>query len=404
MPDVRRSQYLSAREAAALLGVSRSSLYSYVSRGRLRVVHNGRDPRVSRYLAADVERLRDQKEARLRPEAAARKTLELGLPVLESSLTLIDAGRVYYRGRDATALARRAAFEDVVRLLWNVDGDRITVPPLTPQCRRALSAARDLPAIERMQAVLPFAAAEDAAAFDVTAEHVVSSGWRILDLLVRAATRRAAAPEASVAGRLMRGWRATDPPARRLLDMALVLCADHELNVSAFAARVAASAGSSPYDVVNAGLATLHGPRHGGHTTHVERLFDEARTPDGLRDRIAARLAAGDRLPGFGHPLYPTGDPRAALLLSAIRRALPHSPAAAYVPVLRHASRTLVHDHPTIDLALVVLRRALGLPPDAALVLFALGRTAGWIAHALEQYANGHLIRPRATYVGAVPQ
>jgi citrate synthase len=95
MPDVRRSQYLSAREAAALLGVSRGSLYSYVSRGRLRVVHNGRDPRVSRYLAADVERLRDQKEARLRPEAAARKTLELGLPVLESSLTLIDAGRVY---------------------------------------------------------------------------------------------------------------------------------------------------------------------------------------------------------------------------------------------------------------------------------------------------------------------
>src|SRR5262245_40843496 len=115
-----RSRYLTASEATALLGVSRSSLYAYVSRGRIRAEPDPENPRASRYLAADVQRLCDDKEARRQPEVAARKALDWGIPVLESRLTLIHGGRVYYRGRDAVELAEREEFESVVRLLWDV--------------------------------------------------------------------------------------------------------------------------------------------------------------------------------------------------------------------------------------------------------------------------------------------
>jgi citrate synthase len=156
-----RSRHLTAAEAAARLGVSRSSLYAYVSRGRIHAESDPGDPRASRYLAVDVERLRDRKEARLRPDLAARKTLAWGIPVLESSLTLIDHGTLYYRGHDAVALARRAQFEDVVRLLWSPDGT-LDLPSAT--ISGALQQLRRMPVWNRLQAILPFAAADVRAA------------------------------------------------------------------------------------------------------------------------------------------------------------------------------------------------------------------------------------------------
>jgi citrate synthase len=131
----------------------------------------------------------------------------------------------------------------------------------------------------------------------------------------------------------------------------------------------------------------------------VEALLDEAGSPRHVRAALASRLRAGSP-PGFGHPLYPRGDPRARLLLGEVRRTWPGSDVVALADALQRAGRSVVGEHPTIDIALVILRRALALPPDAALTLFAIGRTAGWIAHAIEQYEGGRLIRPRATYVG----
>jgi citrate synthase len=399
-----RLQYLSAPEAAARLGVSRGSLYSYVSRGRLRAEPDPHDSRVSRYVSDDVERLRERKEARRHPEAAARRTLDMGLPVLESALTLIDKGRIYYRGRDVAALARRARFEDVVRLLWEDDTREPRLAAMSPVCRETLSQLRALPAIRRMQAILPIAAAEDLTAFDTGREHVMKSGWRALALLAAAATGRDSNRAANVADALVDGWHVRHRSGRRLLDMALILCADHELNVSAFTARVVASARSSPYDVVGAGLAALRGPLHGGHTTRVEALLDEAGSPRCLHAAIAARVRKGETVPGFGHPLYPRGDPRARALLSAVRRLWPSSEPTMFARALQRSGRTLLGEHATIDVALVILRRALALPGDAALTIFALGRTAGWIAHAIEQYERHQLIRPRAAYTGVPPR
>lgn len=399
-------RYSTASQAAALLGVSRSSLYAYVSRGRVRAETDPKNPRASRYLTADIERLRDQKHARRHPEAAARKALQWGMPVLESAITLIEDGRLYYRGHDAVQLARRARFEDVVRLLWSAGDDDgpWMVQPLSPRCRGAIGQLAALAPMDRLQALLPIAESEDAHAFDTTADHVRSAGSRILNLLAAAATLDVGDEHPAVAAKLAAGWKTPSAAVRRLLDLALILCADHELNVSAFAVRVVASARSSLYAAVGAGLAAVRGSRHGGHTERIEDFLDEAGSPDRIAPLMTDRMRRGKTIPGFGHPLYPDGDPRATALLSAVAKLRDRSTATALPRAVERAGTRLLGEHPNLDYGLVVLRRALGLPRGAALLLFALGRSAGWIAHAMEQYASDALIRPRATYVGPRPR
>jgi citrate synthase len=184
---------------------------------------------------------------------------------------------------------------------------------------------------------------------------------------------------------------------------ALVLCADHELNVSAFTARCAASAGASPYDVVSAAMATLKGYRHGGAAARVLDIVRYADTPRHARDAIADRLRHGQSVPGFGHPLYPAGDPRAAVL---IRLAEASGNERAWRPFrnLFRAGNELLNESPNLDCGLAAVTRTYRLPDQAPLLLFALGRTIGWIAHAIEQYESGHLIRPRARYTGKAPE
>ena len=183
----------------------------------------------------------------------------------------------------------------------------------------------------------------------------------------------------------------------------LVLCADHELNVSSFTARCVASAGSSPYAVVIAGLSALEGVKHGGSSIRAEAMLAECRRERKPAAALAARLARGDRLEGFGHPLYPGGDPRAIAILDWLRAACPTSAELTYVQALARAATAATNERPNLDFGLAAAARVLQLPPGASLVLFAIGRTIGWIGHALEQYATGQLIRPRASYVGVAP-
>jgi citrate synthase len=293
----------------------------------------------------------------------------------------------------------------VVHLLWEWDpGGREPELAFPAECRKALDRLRDLPMMERVQAILPIAAAEDTGAFDTRAEAVNATGWRILGLLTGTVTLAPTLEGSGLASNLARGWNVRSREGRRLLDLALICCADHELNVSAFAVRVVASTRTSPYDAVAAGLAALRGPLHGGHTARVEALLDEAGSPEALVRTMRERIRRGEPIPGFGHPLYPEGDPRGTLLFEAVAEGWPGSEATGFLRAAREAGSSLVGDHPTLDFGLVVLRRALKLPAGSALVLFALGRTAGWIAHAKEQYALGTLIRPRAVYRGVPPE
>jgi citrate synthase len=199
--------------------------------------------------------------------------------------------------------------------------------------------------------------------------------------------------------RLAAAWW-LDEAGADLIRRCLVLIADHELNASTFVARCVASTGATPYAVVSGALSALSGRRHGGASARAEALFAEIGTGDPMRV-IAARLARGDDIPAFGQPLYPEGDPRAVAILRALAQSLPL--AAAMVERAAAAGTRFSGKPPNVDFSLAATATSLGLPRGATLGLFILGRTVGWIAHAIEQYESGVLIRPRARYTGVRP-
>jgi citrate synthase len=229
------------------------------------------------------------------------------------------------------------------------------------------------------------------------------TGTRILHLLARAAAG-ASRVNGSVSELLQRGWLPDRPDAAALLEAALVLWADHELNVGTFTVRCVASAQATPYAAAIAGLSALGGALHGGVTDQVEALFDEARAPADVERRIGARLRRGERIPGFGHWLYPDGDPRAAALLARLRAHGGVSREALdLTDALERTTQRVTGRSANVDFATVALRRSLGMPEGSALALIGVARSVGWIAHVLEQYATGRLIRPRARYTGPSP-
>ena len=388
--------WISAAEAARNLDVTRATLYAYVSRGFIRSEAGPGASRARRYSRDDVERLRRRAAERRDPDKVAAHALQWGMPVLESSITLIADDTLYYRGHDVVSLAHDASVEAVASLIWTgrLDDRRPEFAPPAP----SVPAPRSTPFIVRAQAALALASAVDHQAFDLRSDAVVRAGWRILDLLVGIEAPRARGP---IDVALARGWRLR-PGADAVVRAAIILCADHELNVSAFTARCVASAGSNPYAVVTAGLAALEGTKHGGSTARVEATLAAMRRERSLRAALAERLRHGQRIDGFGHPLYRQGDPRAAALLDMLERRYPKSPELRYARDFARAATALTGERPNVDFALGAVSRVLGLPSGSGLTLFAVGRTIGWIGHAIEQYAVDHIIRPRAKYVGVV--
>jgi citrate synthase len=390
-----KGPWVDADDAVRMLGVSRATLYAYVSRGRIRSEAVSGSSRRSRYARDDIERLVARTRERRNPEKAAEQALHWGLPILESAITLIAGQHIYYRGRNAAELARSSSLADVAALIWTgaADGSAFPVKIRAPAPRRA---RMSVPFVAAAQSALALAAAADPLAYDLRPRAVAQTGFRILWLLAQVAVG-GERPKDTIDATLAAAWRV--PKAVELLRAALILCADHELNVSAFTARCVASAGSSPYGVVIAGLAALEGTKHGGATARVEAAWDSLRRASDLRAALAERLRRGEASEGFGHRLYAAGDPRAALLLGM----LPRNSEAVFARELAHAARSVLGEAPAIDFALVALARSLALPPGAPLTLFAIGRAIGWIGHAIEQYETNAIIRPRAKYVGESP-
>jgi citrate synthase len=240
---------------------------------------------------------------------------------------------------------------------------------------------------------------ENFAALDLTRAQVIRTGWRMLNELAACTTPTVSSPE-PIHRRLAAAWKATGTGAE-LLRRCLVLIADHEFNPSTFVARCVASTGASPYAVVAAALSALSGDRHGSGTARAEGLFRELLEGDDAMTVLAGRLARGERLPGFGQPLYPEGDPRAVAILAALAQAAPEAHAVAERAA--EIGLRLTGRHPNVDFAMAAAAMGLGLPRNAALGLFIIGRAVGWIAHAIEQYESGVLIRPRARYLGPRP-
>ncbi|WP_420104391.1 citrate synthase family protein [Bosea sp. (in: a-proteobacteria)] len=377
------SDWLSAAEVMERLGLKPQTLYAYVSRGRIEARDDEGDSRRRLYRAADVERLRHRKARGRRPAAIAEDAISFGEPVLASAITTIARGRLWYRGQDASQLAETAKLEDVARLLWDCGTQRF--PPL-------FTLVPDGPPLRRIFAVLGERAATDPAMAGRSKKALYLEAASALDSLVDAIAGRPG--QGPIHARLAAAW-GCDEAGADLVRRALVLLADHELNASAFAVRVTASTRASLAACVTAGLAALSGPLHGGMARRVLALMREAER-EGLNAALTDRLATGSPLPGFGHPLYPDGDPRAAALLSAFSVPEPYAR-------LREAVAALTGAEPTVDFALTAMAARVGLPEDAPYLIFAAARCAGWIAHALEQNETGRLIRPRARYTGPEP-
>ncbi len=391
-------QYLSAQEACDRLGIKEATLYAYVSRGLIRSEVEGGASRKRRYLAEDVDKLVQRKEQRRDPAKVVEDALHWGVPLLDSAITLIADNQLYYRGQNATVLAQTRSLERVATLIW-LD-DEQAAPDLFTQSMPTidLTSIHDLPPMAALQIALTLASVQDFAAYDFSPVGVARSGARILWLLTRALTVQPAA--SSIAESLASAW---SMDGAGLLNAAMILCADHELNASSFVARVSASVEANPYAVVQAGLAALQGFKHGGHTARVTALLREVGQVKRVQQALGERLRRGDDLPGFGHRLYPAGDPRASALLAMIAAYQPDSPIVALSQAVAHAVGQITGKLPTIDFALATLELALALPDGSALALFALGRTVGWIGHAIEQYGSDEIIRPRARYTGRPP-
>ncbi|GGC74723.1 citrate synthase family protein [Chelatococcus reniformis] len=388
-----RPALMSADEAAARLKVSRATLYAYVSRGLIRSAPHPTDPRGRLYAGADVDRLIDRKARLRRPSTAAASALDWGLPVLETRITAIDGGRLLYRGRDAAEIAETYALEEAARLLWAaVDADPFPPSGFDPAAVAGWSeTARRLQAAAATdKAIALLALLLDEEPPGLPEAQFPGRGARLMQALASAFAGTAIVPGARLHEALAQAWGrpAAADPIRR----ALVLSADHELNPSTFAVRVVAATAASLTASLIAGLAALGGARHGRMTEQVTALFDEIERAGGAARGLKARMARGEAIPGFGHALYPDGDPRARALIRHI------GGSADTLELVAHAER-LTGRLATIDVALAAIARGHDLPAGAPLALFALGRTAGWIAHAQEQRATGQLIRPRARFV-----
>jgi citrate synthase len=389
--------YLSASEAAAFLGVAKASLYSYVSRGLVRS-QPGADSRARTYNRLDLEQLQARKRIRNRPQAEVTAALHWGAPLLDSSLTLITKDGLYYRGSSALELALNRSFWEVARWFWSGHWE---APPSAPCRSRVHRPKRDSDPFHLQQSWLIERSRTDSLGYQWAMPFAAETATAIVRQFLAFLTGASNPSIDHAASELLTCWCRRQERAERLLNAVLILALDHEINVSSFTARVVASAGSNLYEVVNAAMCAFSGPRHGRTSERAEQFIGELEVAGSAGALIHARLRAGEEMPGFGHPLYPDGDPRAKLILRLLAEDFP----AEFAKIQRKIidSEVTLRQSVNLDLAVAVVGKVLRLPAHSGFHLFALGRTAGWIAHAVEQHQSGEFIRPRARYTGVMP-
>ncbi|MFI9615354.1 citrate synthase [Streptomyces sp. NPDC052023] len=404
VPPGRR---LSTKEAAELLGVKAETVYAYVSRGQLSS-HRTPGGRGSTFDAEEVEALarRNRRESGGSPPTGTDMAVR-------TRITLIESDRYYFRGVDATELATRHTYEEIAEWLWTGQlrpGITFNAPLASVAvARRAVDSLPEHSGpTDRLRVAVAAAASTDPLRFDLSEDAVLGTARLLIPTLVAALPpqRRTHRDEGSLAQRLWRRLSPRDPDeaSLRALDMALGLLVDHDLAASTLAVRVAASARAHAYAAVSAGLGVLEGPLHGAASGLAHRMLVEVLDQGDPAPVVAEELRAGRRVPGLGHRLYPGEDPRARALFAALEEMPDAEPALAATRDVMATAARHTPLHANVDMALAVLTVAGGMLPTAGETIFAVARTAGWIAHALEEYGERPLrMRPSGHYVGPRP-
>ena len=390
------THWIGAREATARLGVKPQTLYAYVSRGVLS--RRSRDGRTSEFDAAEVDRLASRARVGRRARAG---TIDVAIA---TSISRISDDGVWFRGRPLSDLVGRACFERVAEWLWRGVDEQCT-PWRAPDALPMTSLGPQATATDVLVSCAGVVASNDADRGDLSPDALAAKGRALIAAFARSvpATRPRRPIDDSIAAALLArlvGRRATAPEVAAI-DAVLVILSDHDLASSTLAARVAASTRADAYAVVTAGLSSGAGPLHLSATTATVRLLDEVRRAGDAPSVLDAYLRCGELIPGFGHRVYTGLDPRLPLVLDIVRAVPGAAERLAIVDDVIAAAAVRFDKQANIDLALGGMVHALGLARHSTDYMFAIARTVGWLAHAIEEYQERPLrFRPRAVYVG----
>jgi citrate synthase len=384
-------------EAAARLGVKRATLYAYVSRGMI-TRHVAMDGKTSLFDVDEVEQFRSRR----------RRTTEGELDaVISTGLTRVADGELWIRGRDLPLMvAAGATFEQVVDWLWAGEGEpwEADQGTLETVARVHERLPHYVSLLDRIRITTAVASGRDQLRFDRSPIGVRRAGRSLLLAMVEGLgeTRRRSA-SGSIAHRLWPRLTLESTTSQRCvaLDAALSLLVDHGMAASTLAVRIAASVRADPYSSVIAGLGVVGGPLHGAASSDVHRMLLSAGASGDPAAAVGRAQRNLDRVPGFGHKVYRHEDPRYTALMGSVNHGWRFDARLRIVQAVRDVVGSRTDAIPNVDFALGAMTWLADMPPDAGEAIFAISRTAGWIAHTLEEYEQAPLrFRPRARYTG----
>ncbi|WP_306120699.1 MULTISPECIES: citrate synthase [unclassified Roseitalea] len=398
--------FLTADEAAARLNVKRATVYAYVSRGMLK--RQSLDGMPGSYFdAMEVERLADR----------GRKSLKTGRPspAFKSAITTFGNGDIYYRGHRACRLAETERFESVAHLLWQDALRRDAVFNADPTVAGLLRQVGDLLPegilpFERAKALVPVAATLDPMRHDLSTIAAVRRVSTLMATLIDALPAQSAPAAGAHFDFAARMWSrlAAGPPAPSLLavlNAALVLTADADVtSPTTLAARMGASVRADIYSAITAGMHCSGGAIQSASSLAVESYLETLDGQRSIGEVVGERLRQGDGLPGFGHGRFPDGDPRARLILDMLARSDGDPSRVARLGEFLEIQRNRGIAPPNIGFAIAALAYVAGMVRGSGDLIFAMARTAGWAAHAIEQYnSDQEMRRPPSLYIGRPP-
>ena len=406
---------LTTAQVAARLRVKIDTVYAYVSRGLL--VNRRAEQGGVTFDPLEVELFAETRKRSGRLDSTAPGMSGRPLMVLNSSLTLIDGDELYFRGVSAAKLARTMTFDEAVKWLWSSNDSNDDLDSGFRSRPEIITAIRDSahnfgPSarfIDRLKIAVMVAATWDPARGSIGPAAVRDAGWQMISTMVDSlpVLGDEGTAESSLAGRLWSRLSVHTPTTEEitLLNSTLVLCLDHDLAISTMAARVTASARADPYSALTAALSTFDSPMHGAASLAAIDMVQEAMETGHPEMAISRQIHDRNMIPGFGHMVYENCDPRARFLLNTMTH-IPsfHQPLhAANRLTAVVAERT--NRPANLDLALAVLVIGADMHREAGELIFALGRTAGWIAHMIDEYKQLPLrLRPEARYTGPGPE